>query len=413
MGDSFQYMLLLASRSVLLIVSMIIAGKLYGVPGVLLSPALSEPAELSGAGLLRPPSTVCGFPGLDAGLFAGIGQPHWGLGSNCIRWDSSRMNAGGDTAIDVVIVSYNTIDFLRSCLQSVNVAQSEMARVCARLSWTNASSDGSPEMVAKEYPSATANPAGHEYRIRSREQPEGLMSVGISCESRALAQFPMRSLLRGRCRIWWPILKRIQPAWRWDRSLFSPTGLFRLRAGRFPSPLRNFWNLSGLQARFSNHLRVLQNWFSESEHVTDVPVDMVSGACFLARREYMESIGALRRKTCSCTKKRPISFLPARKRGLKVGFCAEAVVIHGKGGSTDQSGLREFSLYHACRSKYYCFRKHYGALASRTTYWSDCAVLGLSAIVAKLRGKENLATRKLAIYRRAYRESFLPFPGAR
>ncbi|MBI5094657.1 MAG: oligosaccharide flippase family protein [Candidatus Hydrogenedentes bacterium] len=41
-GDSFRFMLLLVSRSCLLIVSMTVAGKLYGVPGILLSTAVAE-----------------------------------------------------------------------------------------------------------------------------------------------------------------------------------------------------------------------------------------------------------------------------------------------------------------------------------------------------------------------------------
>ena len=48
--------------------------------------------------------------------------------------------------VSVIVVSYNTVDFLRTCLASLTEAD-EVIVV------DNASRDGSPEMVEREFPS--------------------------------------------------------------------------------------------------------------------------------------------------------------------------------------------------------------------------------------------------------------------
>jgi len=304
-------------------------------------------------------------------------------------------------SVDVIIVSFNTVDLLRLCLKSVADAQQELAGVRA-IVVDNASHDGSPEMVTAEFPDARL--------IRLSENigfgPGNNRGLAVATAELALLLNSDAQLTPGALSKLVAYLETHPKCVAVGPRLVFPDGSYQASCRRFPNPVRNFWNLSGLQARLSNRFRGLQNWLSESEHVSGISVDMVSGACFLVRRAYMESIGGFDENLFMYEEETDV-FLPARRRGLEVGFCGDAVVIHGKGGSSEQGGLREFSLFHGCRSKYYCFRKHYGTWAARATFWSDCAVLGLSALIARLRGRQSLAAAKLAIYRRGYRESFV------
>ncbi|MBI5094656.1 MAG: glycosyltransferase family 2 protein [Candidatus Hydrogenedentes bacterium] len=308
-------------------------------------------------------------------------------------------------SVDIIIVSYNTCELLRACLQSVLEAGGETSGVRA-IVVDNASHDGSPEMVAAEFPDAQL--------IRLSENigfgPGNNRGLAVATAEYVLLLNSDAQLTSGALPALMAYLKARPNCVAVGPRLVFPGGAFQSSCRRFPNPIRNFWNLSGFQARFPNRFRVLQNFMTEAEHVSGMSVDMVSGACFLARRDFLESVGRFDENLFMYEEETDV-FLPARRRGLEVGFCGEAVVIHGKGSSVEQNDLREFSLFHACRSKYYCFRKHYGAWAARVAWWSDRAILDTSALVAKLRGKQHPAAARLAIYRRAFRESFLPLRG--
>jgi GT2 family glycosyltransferase len=61
-------------------------------------------------------------------------------------------------SVSVIIVSWNARDYLRDCLNSI--FQTEMSSVQEVIVVDNASKDGSPEMVEKEFPSVTLIRAG-------------------------------------------------------------------------------------------------------------------------------------------------------------------------------------------------------------------------------------------------------------
>jgi len=165
--------------------------------------------------------------------------------------------------------------------------------------------------------------------------------------------------------------------------------------------------LTGMERRFPNRCARLRNWLTEREHVPGASVDMVSGACFLARRAYLEEVDGFDEELFLYEEETDL-MLPARRRGLKTVYCPEAVVVHHGGASVAASGLSAFATRHLYRSKYYCFRKHYGRRAARRAYRLDRAVLVCSATRQRLRGPGGEAAARLREVRRAWRESFTP-----
>lgn len=300
-------------------------------------------------------------------------------------------------AVDIIVVSFNTRDGLRQCLSSVYAT-------CASIPATrtivvdNGSSDGSCDMVRTEFPktvliSLQENIGFGPANNRGLEAGDSEYVLFLNSDAQ-LTEGTLSKLMafingRPRCVIVGP-------------RLTYPDGRFQASCRRFPTPLRSFWSLAGMEARLPVRVPMFENWLAEEEHRPGAHVDMVSGACFLARRDYLESIGGFDENLFLYEEETDIS-LPARRRDLEVRYCADATVVHGKGVSVQGDELKDTALFHLYRSKYYCFRKHYGAWAALTTFLTDLGVLWLLAAVNKLRGTATDAGRRLTFCRKAYR----------
>lgn len=303
-------------------------------------------------------------------------------------------------SVDIVIVNYNTCALLRECLQSIESTRAG-APDLRTFVVDNASRDGSREMVRAEFPRAESialddNIGFGPGNNRGAAAGAGAEILFLNSDARltdgALAS--MRNLLHAH-----PRCVAVGP------RLAHPDGSFHPSCRRFPTVLRNVWWLTGLQQRFPNRPRGLQNWLSEPEHVSGAQVDMVSGACFLMRRDYFESLGGFDENMFLYEEEFDL-FYPARRRGLEVRFCAEALVVHGAGSSVSANDLREFARFHGCRSKYYAFRKHYGRPRARMVYLADRGVYGARSLSRRITGRSDEEMIRMArICRDAWRAS--------
>ncbi|MBP8130570.1 MAG: glycosyltransferase family 2 protein [Candidatus Hydrogenedentes bacterium] len=301
---------------------------------------------------------------------------------------------------DVVIVSYNTRDLLRACLASV--FRYGGAPLRAVFVVDNASGDGSAAMVQSEFPAV---------RLIALDENLGFgaannRAIRASAAEALLFLNPDAELTQGALDALLHCLEMHAQCVLVGPKLVYPGGRFQASCRRFPTPLRACWSLTGMEARFPERCACLRNWLREDEHRSGARVDMVSGACFLARRDFVARVGGFDEE-CFLYEEETDLMLPARKEGAGVRYCPEAVVVHHGGASVAAAGLSVFSLRHLYRSKYYCFRKHYGLRAARRAYRLDCAVLALSAARQRLRGSREAADR-LREVRRAWRDSFTP-----
>lgn len=296
-------------------------------------------------------------------------------------------------AVDIVIVSYNTAPLLRACLASVE-AHAPAARAIVV---DNASGDGSVEMARAAFP-----------RVRCLALPENLGFGAANNRGLAEGDAPHVLFLNSDAELTPGAVDTLAACLdaRLDAVIVGPRlaypdGRFQPSCRRFPTFARNAWCYSGMQARFPNRFHGLQNWLSEADHAAPRAVDMVSGACFLARRAWMETIGGFDENLFMYEEETDIS-LPARRRGHEVLYEPGALVFHHGGATVDANGLSDFSLRHLFRSKYVCFRKHHGAAYAAATHAADAALFGRSAL---RRGPASRAAATLRIMRRAWRES--------
>ncbi|PCJ56737.1 MAG: hypothetical protein COA73_11680 [Candidatus Hydrogenedentota bacterium] len=309
--------------------------------------------------------------------------------------------------VDIVIVSYNTADLLREALASI-YTHTKSPLTVSTFVVDNASTDESVDMVTKEFPETTLITlkenigfgAANNRGVRAGKAPFILfMNSDAALTPDALQHLLYCLEEQPDCIIAGP-------------RLVYPDGSYQPSCRHFPTPLRSFWCISGLEARFPNHLLRLQNWFSEADHLESHDVDMVSGACFLARRDYMESIDGFDENLFMYEEETDIS-LPAKQRGRSIAYYPQSTVIHHGGASVESARASAFSTRHLFRSKYVCFRKHYGRFWAWITYVTDQILFLKSVFTNRIRGRESDAAFSLASCRRGWRESFIPMPDLR
>lgn len=304
-------------------------------------------------------------------------------------------------AVDVIVVSYNTRDLLRACLNSIReTCPGPEVRVIVV---DNGSADGSRDLVRAEFPEVSLIALDRNVGFgaaNNRGMRAGAADYILFLNSDAeLRPGALQSLVS--------VLDQQPECVAVGPRLIYPDGRFQPSCRRFPTLLRSIWMTAGLQRRFPQFMSSQHTWLSEQEHRSASTVDMISGACFLIRRNFLESIGGFDENIFFYEEEMDI-FLPARRRALTVRYCPEAEVVHHHGASSKACGLHDTALYHLYRSKYYVFRKHYGRGTAFLTYAADRALFTLSRIVNRLRGTPSAAAQHAELCRRGYRGSLAP-----
>lgn len=296
--------------------------------------------------------------------------------------------------VDIVVVSFNTCALLRECLASIRAYAPEACAIVV----DNASQDGSPEMVSAEFPEVTI--------VKSEENLGfgGANNLGIRA-----GDAPHVLFLNSDAALYPNALGQLVAALEADPDavmagprLEYADGSFQASCRRIPNAWRYAWSLSGLAARLPG-LRCADTWYDEAEHRAGLRPGMVSGACFLARRDFLESVGLFDPRLFLYEEETDLA-LPARRRGKHCLYLPSARVLHHGGASTTGGTLSAFSEKHMYRSKYLVFHKHYGAWHAWLSHAMDRLILGASARRQRNRGGPAPAGEELTHCRAAYTE---------
>lgn len=266
--------------------------------------------------------------------------------------------------ISIIIVSYNTVDLLKDCLNHLfQCSDGEDMEVFVV---DNASCDGSAAMVKKHFSQinlienrinmgfAAANNQAYkqargEYIILLNPdafiKPEAIKNAILFMENH-----PECGLAGGR--------------------LVNLKGKLDPSARRFPNSLNKFFTLSGLSDRYPSSKIIGRGDFKFFDHNSVMEVDWVPGTFTIYRRKMLESLSdqlfderfyIYYEETDLC--------LRAKRNGWKVFFIPNAQVIHVGGASAKKRGDLTFDkggsqvLKFRMRSEYLYFRKNYGMLS--------------------------------------------------
>ncbi len=187
--------------------------------------------------------------------------------------------------LSVIIVSWNTREILRECLERIPAAAEGLAFETIVID--NGSSDGSARMVREEFPGArviendenTGFAAATNQGIReSSGEYIALVNSDIMTPPGSLAHF-VRYLENS------PGVAAVGP------QLVGRSGHLQYSGGYAPSPASAFSQLSGLQAVLGGRSRGM---FVRSRSTRKpMPVDWIGGACMVTRRSVIDEVGML------------------------------------------------------------------------------------------------------------------------
>lgn len=258
--------------------------------------------------------------------------------------------------LSIIIVSWNVVSLLGDCLRSIFGASGESSAVDVPYEVyvvDNASSDGTTDMVRREFPQVKliANPANLGFTAAN--------NIALRrCQGRYIM------LLNPDTRIVGDALKTMLGYMRQHADVGVVGPQLRYADGTLQSSRRRFPTL--MTALFESTL--LQQWFPRNRwaqryYVADMPddkaqdVDWVTGACMLARSEVISRVGLLDESFFMYSEEldwcRRI-----RAAGWRVVYLPEAVVIHYEGRSSGQVVAARHIHFES--SKVYYFRKHHG-----------------------------------------------------
>lgn len=248
----------------------------------------------------------------------------------------------------VVILSYNTKDLLRSCLDSV-FSQKSIQKFDF---WVvdNASSDGSAEMVAEVFNQVKL--------IKSRTNLgfTGGNNLALKeIKSDVVILLNSDTIVKGNA------LNELVKAMQEHEfsvascKLLSADGSLQPNAGDLPFglPLINW--LSGLGKFFPSFHRSSASYYQGTKEV-----GWVSGSVMAVRQEVFSKIGFLDEKIFMYAE--DVDFCYRAKRvGFKIGWTDKAEVIHLGGGSSSDPHFKQW--LGEFQGLIYIYRKYYGELA--------------------------------------------------
>ncbi len=294
--------------------------------------------------------------------------------------------------LGIVIVNWNTRDYLRDCLASVFASEGVTTRVVVV---DNASRDGSAEMVRASFPQAeliaSAVNGGYPYGNNL-----GLRRLGFDggdgtapCEG-----LPRYALLLNPDTVVPPdalaeMVRFMDQNPRYGVAgpkLVLADGSLDLACRRsFPSPEVSSYRMIGLSKLFPRSRRFGRYNMTYLDPDQPTEVDAVVGACMMVRREAVEAVGLLDEAFFMYGEDLDWAYR-MRHAGWPAYYYPAVKVLHYKRTASKQSPRARADFY---RAMLIFYRKHYQALTPRWLHYVVLAGLVLRGgrpIVEMLRG---------------------------
>ncbi len=260
--------------------------------------------------------------------------------------------------LSVIIVNWNTCEYLLGALRSIYATPPPFEVIVV----DNASTDGSADAVAREYP---------EVRLMVNQQNLGYargnnQGIEASTGEYVLLLNPDVVLPPGGLERAVGILESRPDVGVLAAKLVSTNGRTQRSVRGFPYPLTIFFDVTGLARLFSRSRTFSayrMGWF---DYEREAEVDQPMGTFLMTRRRALDDVGLLDEQF-------PIFFnevdwcYRAKQRGWKVLYTPEVQVLHYGGGSTRQ--VRSRMAWESRNSLLRFFRKHYRSLLFLPIYW--------------------------------------------
>ena len=300
--------------------------------------------------------------------------------------------------VSVIIVSYNTRELLRECIESILCGQGNGITVEV-IVVDNASADGSAPMVAERFPQARliANPDNRGFGAACNQGLEIargryalILNADIRAQQGALQRLvgfmdahPDAAICGGQLR--YPD-GRIQPSCARDLTLWWVFCEQSMLAKLFPRT-----------RLFGGY------WRTHWDFSATIETEQVMGACMMLRRPFPrfdEDYFLYCEDTDLCYR--------VRQAGGRIYYVHDAVFVHHLGASGESQRAQMVIYYNRSKERY--FRKFHGAWQARVCRWLNKGgallrvLLGLGGVVLTL-GRHAGFRRYAATFWQVWRKS--------
>jgi GT2 family glycosyltransferase len=275
--------------------------------------------------------------------------------------------------LGIVIVNWNTRDYLRRCLQTVLASAGVTYRVIVV---DNASSDGSADMVRAEFPTVEVivSPTNGGYSYANNI---GLRALGFRGAGDVTADAPRYALLLNPDTEVPPDALAAMVRYMDDHpeigaagpKLVLEDGSLDLACRRsFPTPVVSFYRFSGLSKLFPRHPQFGRYNMTFVDPDVEIEVDSVVGAYMQVRRAALEAVGLLDETFFMYGEDLDWAYR-IKKAGWKVFYYPAVTVRHIKRAASRRSPKAQFEFQ---RAMLIFYRKHYRAT---TPLWLHSLVM--------------------------------------
>ncbi len=278
-----------------------------------------------------------------------------------MNFRKDNTNAGVLLTLSIIIVSYNVREFLEQALVSIKKAVEHIS--CEIFVVDNASSDGSPDIIARKFPDVKL--------VRNSE------NVGFA---RANNQAIRLSLGRYVCIINPDTIVQentfLQVIEFFDKNgqagavgckILNPDGTLQLACRRsYPTPWVAFTKIVGLARLFPNS-KIFGRYnltFLDPEQSTEV--EAISGSFMVVRRETIDQVGMLDESFFMYGEDLDWCFR-IRKGGWRIYYLPTTQIVHFKGESSKKSPFEQRRLFYEAMHLF--VKKHFGARKALMPSW--------------------------------------------
>ncbi|HEC24163.1 MAG TPA: glycosyltransferase [Chloroflexi bacterium] len=277
--------------------------------------------------------------------------------------------------LGIVIVNWNTRDYLHRCLKTVFASAGDFS--CRVIVVDNGSSDGSAEMVAREFPQVTlisghgnvGYPAGNNLGLRALGYADRAEDIAPDAPRYALLLNPDTELPPDALARMIAFMDAHPEVGAAGPKLVLPDGSLDLACRRSEPTIEvAFWRLIGFSRLFPrSRLFARYNLTFLDENET-AEVDSVVGAFMMVRREAIADVGLLDEAFFMYGEDLDWS-KRIKEAGWKIVYYPEVQVRHVKRAASRQSRRAQFEFVRAFLIFY---NKHYRA---QTGWLAHLAVL--------------------------------------
>ncbi|MDQ4078270.1 MAG: glycosyltransferase family 2 protein [Chloroflexota bacterium] len=261
--------------------------------------------------------------------------------------------------LSVIIVSWNTRELLRRCLASLEAGRGDLALEVIVVD--NGSHDGTPEMVRDEFPQVMLLEPGINLGFAggnnwglSQATGQWLLLLNPDTEVIGDALSTLVSFLQMH-----PSIGAVGP------QIFYANSSRQITCHRFPSPFTLFFASTPLHP----YIRPALRWYYMEDQPIDQPhpVDWLSGAALLVRREVYEMVGGFDERFFMYFEETDWQ-RRIKAAGWSVWYLPDATIRHHEDASSGQVVALRHIRFNQSRL-YYTEKWHGTRLAALLRFW--------------------------------------------